>query len=166
MPDYEHVAIADVPNMIAPADQRKDVDEAVGATAMGVNFFVARPGQIIPFGYHSHPDQEELFYVVAGELAFDTPDGEFHVGADEVFFAPANAPHRGRVVGDEPARVLAIGAPGDAGQAEIREPCPSCEEPTGRDFSIDDSGAERELVLYCEDCGTETARYTRGPDDS
>ena len=164
MPAYEHVAIEDLPNTISPADQRKDVDEAVGASAMGANFFVAQPGQALPFGYHSHPDQEELFYVVAGELVFDTDDGEYRVGADEVFFVPRDSPQRARAVGDEPARVLAIGAPGDASQTEIREPCPTCDAPTDRSFSIDDAGAERQLVLSCAACGTETARYTRGPD--
>jgi quercetin dioxygenase-like cupin family protein len=163
MPDYEHLAIEDVPNVIAPSDEKREIDEAVGAAAMGVNVYVARPGQSIPFGMHSHPDQEELFYVIAGELVFETPDEDYRVGADELFFVRPDSPHRARAAGDEPARVLAIGAPGEADAATIAELCPHCGETTDRDFAIDDAGPERELVVSCASCGAETDRYTRGP---
>ena len=166
MADYEHLAIDDITNMIAPADEKREIDEAVGASAMGVNFYRAQPGQLLPFGMHSHPAQEELFYVIAGELVFETPDGEYSVAADEVFFAPPDHPHRARATGDEPARVLAIGAPGEADGTDLQEPCPECGEATDRDFAIDDSGDERELVLSCASCGAETARYSRSPDES
>lgn len=163
MPDYEHVAIDEIPNRIAPADEKREIDEAVGATAMGVNCYVASPGQLLPIGMHSHPDQEELFYVISGSLVFETPDGDYEVDADEVFFAPPDSSHRGRAVGDEPARVLAIGAPGEADEATIHEECPRCGEVASREFAIDDAGDERELVVTCERCGAETDRYTAGP---
>lgn len=163
MADYAHVAIDEIANRIAPADEKREIDEAVGATAMGVNLYVARPGQLLPIGMHSHPDQEELFYVISGTLVFETPDDDYEIGADEVFFVAPDNPHRGRAVGEEPARVLAIGAPGEADRAEISEACPRCGEVGGREFAIDDAGDERELVVTCEGCGAETDRYAAGP---
>lgn len=155
----------DVPNRIAPSNEKREIDEAVGALTMGVNFYVARPGQRIPFGMHSHPEQEELFYALAGGLVFETPDEAYRIGADELFFVRPDSPHRARAAGDESARVLAIGAPGEADQAILQEECPHCDDAADRDFSIDDSGPERELVVSCATCGAETDRYTRGPSD-
>jgi uncharacterized cupin superfamily protein len=43
---------------VAPASQKLEVDESVGATAFGVNIYRADPGEQIPWGYHRHPDHE------------------------------------------------------------------------------------------------------------
>ena len=51
-----------------------DADVAVGASAFGFDVYEAAPGERLPWGYHRHPEHEEPFYVVAGELAVETPD--------------------------------------------------------------------------------------------
>lgn len=152
---YRTVALDDLPNAPAPAREKKEVDEAVGATAFGMNVYVADPGEELPWGYHEHPSHEEVFLVLAGELAVDTPDGEYRVEADEVFFVPPGHRNRARAVGNAPCRVVAVGAPKDEDEAIIREECPDCGTETRREYERDGE----DIVLRCADCGTETKRF-------
>lgn len=80
---------------------------------VGVSLYTAAPGEQVPQRYHYHDTQEELFYVVAGEMRVETPEGEFRVGENELFLAEPGSPHRAFNAADAPAslRVLAIGAP-------------------------------------------------------
>jgi len=163
--DYRHVAVADVPNTPNPTRAKRELDEAVGASLFGCNYYEAEPGERVPWGYHRHPDHEELFYVIAGELAVETPDGTHRVAADEAFFVPRDAPNRAVAVGDEPCRFLAVGAPKDADGAVIDERCPECGAETDREYEVEAVGAgantaTEEYVLVCADCGAETDRFS------
>ena len=95
-----------------PCELRR-VSEAAGLSEMAVNRFSAAPGEQLPLAYHYHDEQEELFYVLAGELHVETPEGTFSAGADEVFVAEPESPHRAYnpADADAPVEVLAIGAP-------------------------------------------------------
>jgi len=167
---YRHVAVDDVPNTPNPTRAKRELDEAVGASLFGCNYYEADPGERVPWGYHRHPDHEELFYVIAGELAVETPDRTYRVGADEAFFVPRDAPNRAVAVGDEPCRFLAVGAPKDADTAVISEPCPECGAKTDREYEAESGGSaatedgaasEREVyVLRCGECGAETDRFS------
>jgi mannose-6-phosphate isomerase-like protein (cupin superfamily) len=163
MPEYPRVQVAELPDAPNPTRHKKEVDEAVGASAFGFNHYTADPGQGLPWGYHAHPDHEELLYVLAGELAIETPDGEFRVGADEAVFVPPGAPQHARAVGDEPAEVIAVGAPKAADGAVISEPCPGCGEPTDRTHEEREVDDEPVYVLSCAACGAETDRLRAGP---
>jgi len=166
MPDYDHVAVDELPDVPSATDHRRALADAVGAAELALNYFEASPGQRIPLGgYHAHHEQEECFYVLSGTVAFDTEDGEIEVGADEVFFAPPEHPHCGLAVGDEPARVLAIRAPAEPSDATVVEACPSCGETTDREYATTTAGAERAVVLTCVECGAETDRFTPGPNE-
>ncbi|WP_255152076.1 cupin domain-containing protein [Halorarius halobius] len=160
MPEYTTLEVSSLPDAPSPTDGKKEIDEAVGATAFGLNLYTAAPGQQASMGYHHHPDHEELFYVLDGELTFETPDGEFAVGAGEVFFVPPGAPQKGRATSDTPARFLAVGAPKAEDHATIVEHCPDCGTETERDLAMEDGVA----VVSCADCGTVTDRFTAGPD--
>lgn len=164
MPDYRHVRVEDLPDAPSPTDRKKELDEAVGATAFGFNVYEAAPGQQLPWGRHHHPDHEELLYVVGGEVRFETPDGEFRVGEGEAFFVPEGAPQKGVAAGDGPARVIAAGAPKAEDHAVVREECPDCGEETGRDYETLDEGGGTVVVLSCAECGSETLRFGQGPD--
>lgn len=179
---YRKIALADVPNTPNPTREKKEVDEALGVGAFGFNVYTADPGDQVPWGYHRHPDHEELFYVLAGELRVETPEGEYRVGPEEAFFVPAD--HLNRVVagGDERARFIAVGAPKSADAAVIEEKCPACGEETDREYEVveasgtgvatgddeveggeaesDASGGREAYVLYCAECGVETRRFT------
>lgn len=158
MADYEHVTVADLPDAPNPTTHKKEVDEAVGATAVGFNVYTADPGDRLPWGMHYHPDHEEIFYVVDGTVRFETPDGEFAVESGEAFFVPPGAPQRAVAAGDGPAEVIAVGAPKDSDGAVIDEECPDCGESTDRDFEAVTEDGEQVYVLYCADCGAETDR--------
>lgn len=161
MPDYRKVAVDDLPDAPNPTRHKKEVDEAVGASAFGFNVYVAEPDELVPWGAHRHPGHEELFYVIEGELAVETPDGEFAVGAGEAFFVPADAPNKARVGGNATARFVAVGAPKSADGSVIEDRCPSCGEVTRWESAREDET----VVLSCGSCGAETARFGAGPED-
>jgi quercetin dioxygenase-like cupin family protein len=160
MPEYPTVDVDDLPDAAGPSRHKKEVDEAVGATAFGFNVYVADPGEQIPWGYHRHPDHEELFYVTAGEIAVETADGTESLAAGEALFVPPDAPNKARAVGDARARVVAVGAPKDEDASIIEEPCPSCGEETDRTSDTEDAA----VVLSCAACGATVERLTPGPD--
>ncbi|WP_284014437.1 cupin domain-containing protein [Halobaculum litoreum] len=162
--DYRLVAVDDVANTPNPTRVKRELDEALGVSLFGCNYYEADPGEPVPWGYHRHPDHEELFYVIAGELAVETPDGEFRVGPDEAFFVPRDAPNRAVAVGDEPCRFLAVGAPKDADGAVIEERCPDCGTVGDREYRVEETGEGAapdavEYVLACAACGAETDRF-------
>ncbi|WP_224449855.1 cupin domain-containing protein [Haloprofundus salilacus] len=159
MPEYRKVSVESVPNTPNPTREKKEIDEAVGATEFGFNVFTAEPGEQIPWGYHRHPDHEELFYVLSGELRVETPDGEFRVGTDEAFFVPRGAPNRAVAAGEEPCRFVAVGAPKDADGAVIEEECPACGDATDRTYEAVEDAGRTVYVLSCAECGVETRRF-------
>jgi mannose-6-phosphate isomerase-like protein (cupin superfamily) len=158
MPDYRKVAVDDVANTPNPTREKKELDEALGVSMFGVNVYTADPGEQVPWGRHRHPDHEEVFFVLTGELCVETPAGEFSVGPDEAFFVPADHWNRAVATGAEPCRFLAIGAPKDSDGAVIEEECPACGEWTGREFDAVDDGET--YVLSCSECGVETGRFS------
>ena len=157
MSDYRKVAVDDVPNTPNPTREKKELDEALGASTLGLNVYTADPGEQVPWGGHRHPDHEEVFYVLEGELRVETPDGEFTVGPDEAFFVPADHWNRAVAAGDGPCRFLAIGAPKATDGAVIEEACSACGKVTGRDYEMVDGGET--YVLTCAECGAETDRF-------
>lgn len=162
---YRRIAVDDAANTPNPTRAKRELDEALGVSLFGCNYYEADPGERVPWGYHRHPNHEELFFVIAGELAVDTADGEFRVGADEAFFVPAGAPNRAVAVGDEPCRFLAVGAPKDADGAVIEEACPACGDVSDREYRVEDVGEgddpeAEEYVLLCAHCGAETDRFS------
>lgn len=158
MPDYRKVTVDDVPNTPNPTREKKELDEALGVSEFGLNLYTADPGEQVPWGRHRHPDHEEVFYVLSGELRIETPDGDVSVGADEAFFVPADHWNRAVVASDVPCRFLAIGAPKASDGAIIEEECPNCGEMTGRESErVDDGNA---YVLTCTECGAETSRFS------
>lgn len=76
-----------------PSDMRS-VSEDAGMNEMGLRLYRVQPGEDIPFGLHYHDQQEEAFYVVAGELRVETPDREYRVTEGEFFIAEPKSPHR------------------------------------------------------------------------
>lgn len=70
----------------------------------------AGPGDGIPL--HVHTREDELFYVLEGEVAF-TANGKQAVGGPGTcLYLPMHLPHSWAVQGDAPARVLIMTLPG------------------------------------------------------
>ena len=68
------------------------------------------PGAASP--YHTHRHEDEMFYVVDGEVAV-VLDGQWSKAGPGTFvFGPRGVPHGFQVVGSSPARLLVMGMPG------------------------------------------------------
>jgi mannose-6-phosphate isomerase-like protein (cupin superfamily) len=80
---------------------------------LGLRVYEADPGQMLPLAYHYHDEQVEVFAVLKGTLAVETPEETFAVEAGQVFVVDPGNPHRAHNPDDASAsvRVLAIGAP-------------------------------------------------------
>lgn len=77
------------------------------------------------FSWHSHPDTDDFFLVLAGRIRIELRDGVVHLGPGELYVVPAGVEHR--PVADEEAHLLLIepeGTPntGDASTAAKKVP--------------------------------------------
>jgi quercetin dioxygenase-like cupin family protein len=157
---FRRVRVDDLPSGLSPARAKREVDEAVGATAFGFNVYEADPGELIPWGRHRHPEHEELFYVERGTLVVETDDGTEELAAGEALFVPPDR-HQRAVAGAEGVRFVAVGAPKATDRAVVEEECGSCGEVTrwAADVREDDEGGGRTVVMTCGECGAETRRF-------
>lgn len=64
------------------------------------------PGESSP--WHVHHEEDEWFYVAAGEVEAIVGDDRVRLGAGEFAFGPRDVPHGFRVTGKSPARLLLI----------------------------------------------------------
>jgi quercetin dioxygenase-like cupin family protein len=164
MTEYCKVDVKSLPDAPSPTSHKKEVDEALGAEAFGLNLYLAEPGQQLAMGRHHHPAHEELFYVLDGELEFETADGTFTVEAGEAFFVPPGAPQKGHASGDSTARFLAVGAPKSEDHAVIMEYCEPCGTETEQELSMDTEDDQGVVIVTCSDCGTVTDEFSAGPE--
>lgn len=113
------------PNPEFEAD-RRSIGRVVDLEHVGLSRYLAAPGEQVPKRYHYHDTQEELFYVVRGELHVETPEKEFVVNEDEVFVAEPDSPHRAfnPSGASEDVLVIAIGAP-DVADGHFYEETPT-----------------------------------------
>jgi mannose-6-phosphate isomerase-like protein (cupin superfamily) len=58
------------------------------------------------FIWHTHPETDDFFLVLAGRLTIDLPDRSVELGPGELFVVPKGVAHRPRA--DEEAQVLLI----------------------------------------------------------
>lgn len=102
---------------VVPKLRMRPVDEVLGLEEMAAKLWYFEPGDEI--GFHAHPEEEELYYVIAGEFSVktgDPDDPQYTVVGEGTFFAAGpNEPHGHRCIGDGKGVVLALGAPADAG---------------------------------------------------
>jgi uncharacterized cupin superfamily protein len=105
------------PEAVEPTPDRPCVQRSVGDAAglenVALNLYEVEPGEEIPLAYHYHDDQEEVFYVVAGELHVETPEGEKVVPEGHLFVVEPDSPQRAfnPEDADEQVRTLVLGAP-------------------------------------------------------
>lgn len=157
----EHVRVADAEAFLSSADVMKPLGRLLDTTDLAVNYYEVDPGaHLAPF-YHAHHDQEEVFYVLAGELTFavgdrEGPTDEVVVAADEtVRFAPGEF-QRGRNDGSETVRVVALGAPAESTDVTRLRDCPDCGPLVEHDLRL--SSEKDALLCVCRSCDGLTAR--------
>lgn len=92
---------------------RRSLGPAADLSSVAINLYEAAPGEQVAAIYHYHDEQEEVFYVLDGELSVETPEGTYTVGAGELFVADPGCAHRAYNAADAvgPVRLLAVGAP-------------------------------------------------------
>jgi quercetin dioxygenase-like cupin family protein len=106
---------------------------ATGSTTNGAFGLIE---QLMPAGfaspYHTHHLEDEAFYVLDGEMAFVCDDEWTKAGRGTFVFGPRNIPHGFKVLGDEPARMLLLCAPGGFTQfvVDMCEPAPAAPDMT------------------------------------
>lgn len=83
-------------------------DDTGGAFVLVEN--LNEPGVGIPM--HVHHNEDEVFYVISGQVEFTLTDGPTVAEAGATVFLPRGTPHAFRVVGSEPARMLTLLVPG------------------------------------------------------
>ena len=154
----ERVSVDDPDRRMGPAADKRALSGPLGTTDLAINYYELAPGDSFGFGYHRHPDQEEVFYVVEGTATFETEDGDVCVTAGEaVRFAPGEW-QLGRNAGDERVVALALGAPKDTGETEMLRECADCGGRTENTIQMADD--RESLLTRCTDCGAETGRCT------
>jgi mannose-6-phosphate isomerase-like protein (cupin superfamily) len=160
----ERVGIDSVDRVYGPAAEKRRLTGPLGATNLAITYYELAPGDAFAFGFHRHADQEEVFVVESGTVTFETEAGPVEVAAGEAIrFAPGEF-QRGRNRGTERVRAVAIGAPQDAGETEIRRTCADCDERTPQTIERAPDGADG-LVTRCLDCSGVTGRFVHGEVD-
>ena len=105
------------PGSVEPTPDRPCVQRAVGEEAglehVALNRYEVDPGEQIPLAYHYHDEQEEVFYVTAGQLHVETPEGERVVPEGHLLVVEPDSPQRAfnPEDADEQVRALVLGAP-------------------------------------------------------
>jgi len=153
----DRIAHEDLDSMFAPADVKRPVGDALGTEHLALNYYELAPGERFGVGYHRHPTQEEVFYVLEGTATFETEEGDVDVGPETlVRFAPGEW-QVGRNDGPDRVRALAIGAPPESPETEVLRACSDCGERTHQRFEITDD--KTALLSICEDCGAVTGEF-------
>jgi quercetin dioxygenase-like cupin family protein len=190
------VRIDDVDTYMGPASVKRPLSTELETEGLSINYFELEPGESFAFGYHSHADQEEVFYVRQGVVTFEAGSAPTPtVETSETVTANGESANGGSAATDEPAAkgepsadadridvgpgeavrfapgeyqcgsnesgdrvvALALGAPRDAGETDIRRECSPCGEYTSQEIEMtDDRDA---LVTRCVECEAETGRF-------
>jgi quercetin dioxygenase-like cupin family protein len=110
---YHHIDVDGLEPTPARPCTRRSISEAAGLENVAANVYEPEPGETIPLAYHYHDEQEEVFYVVSGELSVETPEETYVVGRDEAFVVEPESPQRAYVDEDADggAKVFVLGAP-------------------------------------------------------
>ena len=77
---------------------------------LGVAVVTQPPGIATPL--HRHANEAEAFFVLEGELSYRAGEEQFEMYQGCFIYLPQNVPHAFRIRGDQPARILALTAPG------------------------------------------------------
>lgn len=113
--DTDDVPLVDLSNNddVNPDVGIRPIDEMLGLKNMGAKLWYFQPGEEV--GYHAHPTEEELYYVLEGEFSLklgSADDPEYVTVGPGAFWAGGpSEPHGHRYVGEGTGVVLALGAP-------------------------------------------------------
>jgi len=90
---------------------------------------------------HLHYEQDEMFYAMEGEFAFEVGDEKFVLRPGDTLFAPRMVPHVWAYVGDKPGTLLIAIQPAGSFEEFIIKSCALKEPPTPQE-------AEKSFAAY------------------
>ena len=108
---------ADAPHLVPSGEDRLGETHSRGYSSIlfkvlpretNGGLFIIEHNHLVKGGppLHLHPYQEEWFYVVEGEVAFQVGDARKHLRSGDSILGPRNVPHTFAAVGDKPGRLL------------------------------------------------------------
>jgi quercetin dioxygenase-like cupin family protein len=152
----QQVRIDDIDSRMGPASVKRPLSRELDAEHVAINYYELEPGETFGFGYHRHPEQEEIFYVLDGVGTFETEAGDIEVRAGEAIRFEPGEWQLGRNDQEERLRTLALGAPAES-STEMKRHCGDCGG--RRQNRIERATDDDALVTICETCGAETGRF-------
>jgi len=122
MSEYKIVNLKEVedqaPNFgLSPDLEARFARVALDAELIGLTYQRLAPNFQVPWG-HTHKTQEEVFVVIGGSMRVKVGDEIKELGPWDAIRVAKETP-RGFEAGPEGAEVIAIGAPGGPGDAEM-----------------------------------------------
>jgi quercetin dioxygenase-like cupin family protein len=152
----QQIRIEDIDSWMGPASVKRPLSQELDAEHVAINYYELEPGETFGFGYHRHPEQEEIFYLLDGVATFETEREDIEVQAGEAIRFEPGEWQLGRNDGEKRLRALALGAPAES-STEMKRHCDDC---GGRERNrIERADDEDALVTVCEVCGAETGRF-------
>jgi mannose-6-phosphate isomerase-like protein (cupin superfamily) len=85
---------------------------------------------------HVHHEQDEWFYVVAGEYAIEVGEDKFRLKPGDSLFAPRKVPHAWAHIGEQRGTLLTIVSPAGTFEEFIRETTTHATLPTPREIEL------------------------------
>jgi hypothetical protein len=171
----EKVAIDDIPTENSPLgvhSLRKPVSSALGTEHFAMNYFELQPGESFSGGLHTHHDQEEVFYVLEGEVEFemlasqrDADRSSEESGVEDPGERSRRERSDPRDFSDREETTVAAGELIRFEPGEYQTGWNRADEPAAG-WALGAPGAqhdwdELESVVDCRECGDETPHATR-----
>ena len=102
--------------------------------------------------FHAHQSEDELFYVLEGNVTFHGSDGELAVSPGSAVYVPRGTPHTFRVTAGETARWLLVFQPGGFEEffADVGRPIDETDRPDYVEVSTEamrDAASEYDLEI-------------------
>jgi len=93
-------------NIIEAVDRQiaKTFDPHIVGDVNDAQVKVAKFGEL--FDWHSHPNEDEAFFILRGKIAIDFRDGSVELGEGDFIVVPKGVEHRPRSLTPEPVAVM------------------------------------------------------------
>ena len=95
--------------ILGPGARREDRPTAVNTERLVIHTNEYEPGGTSGDG-HAHPDQEQAFYILEGDIEVEVGDEIYELGAGDCVLLPRDVFHKHRNIGYKPLKFLFISA--------------------------------------------------------
>ena len=95
--------------IMGPGARRDDRPAALDTERLIIHTNEYEPSGMSGDG-HAHPDQEQAFYILEGDIEVEVGDETYRLGPGDCVLLPRNVFHKHRNIGDTPLKFLFISA--------------------------------------------------------